>query len=1597
MMAITISTMVIFVNRKDRINQTNSSTLDYSLKALSGYNLLLTTILAFPFFDIFMATFICRNDDDKHGDMECYKGIYFLHIVVAIIGMVILLVTTYIFGLLSMDLNPWSKVPYAAPGSRMNIIKLSFKILIILYVNLDYNNDLTKGFIVVFAIFWLLILILRYFQTPCYNKSVFNFMLGTEMTTFWASLVIIFHAFIDDYPPDNMGFLFLIIGIPPLVYGYIIIVDARASYFRKLHIKNFKRDTDFEMYLLNIISLIENRDDPDKRMSLEGLLKFHIKFCNRDENNCACYPLARDYLKEGQDAPETLWYTWTRIMIIEAMEKFYKSARLHVLYAFIEREKLDNRFKALYELTLSESVKPSFEEEFSIYRYKNVIETEMIANDVRNTELKGGIDVNLVVDFQNKFMYFQELIETSVELHLDFWKELLEQNPEIQKLQSLGTQITTSVDQTFNQFKALTKINSNQIKMLQMYGYYLRDIINDEIEGQLVLEKSDYVTKSNILNQHFIDSDKLKYGENSNTCLITVTCNDNNMGLVSNVNSEITRILNYPKEEIIGQNINSVMPRVIADRHDAFLKRYLGTSQARVMNIERLVFPINKKGYLVPCTLMIKVLPNLSEGIRIVGFLREVEGNDAENETNKMNQQDNDNEDEKGTENDQKAHYIMYDGETAIIYGITEGFHHDFGIPISLINGTFGGTSDFRMDSILPNVLNLNIEELQSPQGLTVEIDTRTLRENHLIAHNMSDDDSKELDAETKEKRYRKASMKARLIQNEYYEGANVKVLKISEIIDEPVESPDGKEISHKISNRRKAEDIAFERQQLEEAEANKKFLERTGSVAHSVGSEMESSSVEMNEEIRLIKDFKLLISAKTTTRAITILRNVVILMCAMLLILVCVGFSFRFDQADEFKESITVINDAYLRHTKMGEANLRVRNMELYTKGLLNVPSGTTASDFATDLQSKGLALFDTLRTISLDIGENQNLLEPKGLATIESDKVKTEVLIQTGLKIESRIFSDAMSQYLSHGTSVSTNDIAEFVSTDLTVTVPSSFYYVKRNGYGSLRDKSELNAQTFFSFYDDRTDKFNTKFLVIMIAAIVVLVVSEAILVPIVFSVHKTANQVLSLFGFIPLKDIDDLAIKCEDYMLHFLEDHKTHKKFSFAEGEEGAEEEMRYSRSVNYKDSSYVEASQNQEEECSISQDHGDDLESSQKLDNSMAMLSAKNRQETMNSQETNRLPNHIISLKIPFNRRPTTSQSPGLETEGEGERLETENKIFKTETAAPLIKKSSVVVEEKDENKKNEHEEEGESPEERSQKLMNTKEKIGVRVGLQFAIIGILFLAYFIADYVHNHSVLNNIKTSLSFLKIGAEREANIRFLNGFTLEEVADGSPNAVYNYTYGNWVNLRSYYSSQTTANIQLTSSSNSQDLPSAFDAYLSTFDALSTGNICKVYYGQDSTKQADCEAISNGLLTQGFTIAIVRIVQNCEDILKTFNTTARDDSAKSTIINGDEFTETNEIVEYLAPLLEDIQAEYMSDFENYLGDVRVIDKVKFSIFIILAVLFFIFIWLPYKRGLDKKIFRTKGMLKMIPIDIIMRDENLKNRFLHGNILQAVK
>ena len=548
---------------------------------------------------------------------------------------------------------------------------------------------------------------------------------------------------------DDTGLLFVLVGAPFVGMAYYRITQWKKMNVMRKDIKSLKRDTDIEYYINVLTTLIENRgkffqplyslmtdqssfhlEKPQSRILLEGILKLHFRYGNVKKEDSVCYLLARDLNKEEDVNEKTrLWYMYVRDLMIDALERFPKSGRLHMLYAYIQHEKLKNKYKALFEMMITEEHKPNVQEEFSIQRYKSIIEEEMIENDIRNTETK-GLDVNIIVHFQNKFVIFQNNVEKSVNFHLDFWRELLEDTPDIHKLQSLGSKITNQVEATKDQFRVLNEINPNHIKCLHIYGNFLKDIVNDDQEGQRILEKAEYVDKNSMMSKQFVDNDRLKYGENSNTCIITCSGNYNEMGIVKNCNNEVTRVLGMSKFELIGHNISEIMPKVLGDKHNAFMFNYFETSVARVLGKERLVFPINKAGYLVPSTLMIKILPNLDDGIKIVGFLKDIEteGAFSKNEADA----------------EERVHYLIYgagEGEN-LVYGINESCYQSFGIPPSLIWGRNTKNNDLDIDAILPELATVNPEELTGTGGAILHIDTSNLHSDYMLGNVHTDNES---------------------------------------------------------------------------------------------------------------------------------------------------------------------------------------------------------------------------------------------------------------------------------------------------------------------------------------------------------------------------------------------------------------------------------------------------------------------------------------------------------------------------------------------------------------------------------------------------------------------------------------------------------------------------------------------------------------------------------------------------------------------------------------------------------------------------------------------------------------------------------------
>ena len=58
-----------------------------------------------------------------------------------------------------------------------------------------------------------------------------------------------------------------------------MLINSRDASSIKMLMKNFKKDTDVEMYLAILINFIENRDLPVFKIKLEGMLRYHQRYC----------------------------------------------------------------------------------------------------------------------------------------------------------------------------------------------------------------------------------------------------------------------------------------------------------------------------------------------------------------------------------------------------------------------------------------------------------------------------------------------------------------------------------------------------------------------------------------------------------------------------------------------------------------------------------------------------------------------------------------------------------------------------------------------------------------------------------------------------------------------------------------------------------------------------------------------------------------------------------------------------------------------------------------------------------------------------------------------------------------------------------------------------------------------------------------------------------------------------------------------------------------------------------------------------------------------------------------------------------------------
>ncbi|EGR34895.1 hypothetical protein IMG5_001240 [Ichthyophthirius multifiliis] len=298
--------------------------------------------------------------------------------------------------------------------------------------------------------------------------------------------------------------------------------------------------------------------------------------------------------------------------------------------------------------------------------------------------------------------------------------------------------------------------------------------------------------------------------------------------------------------------------------------------------------------------------------------------------------------------------------------------------------------------------------------------------------------------------------------------------------------------------------------------------------------------------------------------------------------------------------------------------------------------------------------------------------------------------------------------------------------------------------------------------------------------------------------------------------------------------------------------------------------------------------------------------------------------------------------------------------------------------------------------------NTNKK---NIILQFSIISILSISYFIISLILQINFLQNKQNILNNLKLNCQRNSILKYNFLYTYEEIINDKQE---------FVNIIQQFTALIYTNEKQIFDSYMKSYPTKFDQFNEMFKNGNFDNVCILFKEVENLTLQQCEQLNDKILQSGLKLAIVSYTEGIQinifffkkkikikkDIRQFYNNFSIQRKQKSKLEIFEEkntWINLEKLQRFLINFIEQLNIKLLESIQSYLDDESYIEEIKFSIFIFFLAIILLLFWLPYCINLTKKIWSTKTMLNMIPIEIIFKDKNIKQYFINGGILQAVK
>ena len=499
-------------------------------------------------------------------NITCYKGIYIFYSYASIISMFSLFYQGFIFTSFyfkKVENTNFEIVKFLVVNTQKSFFYVKAVSVILGGIDTIYSFNNYSIFILFLMSFYNSynsLIELKYLDQ---DKNSFQFLYYYHFIYFFTTFLCCIGFLLNCSSYKGLFYVLFIIIFLYIIYVLIYNNNENIILSYKYLVENIRNDLILFLQARYLTHAVEKR-----KISRDVLYNLLSYFSQLELNN-EDFHFDINYLK---------WIKTEENIDLElykSIDKFYKialhynpfSLLLKVSYSNFLRQKLKKNTKAYIILNqiIDNENDLNFEQDFYCYRLKRKIEDRFIETGIDNSEISYKYQCNCLINLISKVSL----------VYLDFWNLLLtnKSDDNIFRLNEFGNEINKILEEIEYKYNCILKMKIKNNKIILLYGYYLRDIINDIEKANKILT-DDFISEVN--NDNNIEETlTLEYGIDSipSTSInyIIISAKKDQACVIKKISTEVCKNLGYTYQNLIDQNFNILLPDLLKDEHDKLI------------------------------------------------------------------------------------------------------------------------------------------------------------------------------------------------------------------------------------------------------------------------------------------------------------------------------------------------------------------------------------------------------------------------------------------------------------------------------------------------------------------------------------------------------------------------------------------------------------------------------------------------------------------------------------------------------------------------------------------------------------------------------------------------------------------------------------------------------------------------------------------------------------------------------------------------------------------------------------------------------------------------------------------------------------------